>query len=62
MNFLFNCAYTRFQAENLKVIPLAEELGVKTAGEDVWNQFLLSPLEAARYVDARKGSRTSPTG
>jgi hexulose-6-phosphate isomerase len=54
VNFLFNCAYTRFQAENLKVIPLAEELGVKTAGEDVWNQFLLSPLEAARYVDEFK--------
>jgi L-ribulose-5-phosphate 3-epimerase len=32
-------------------IPLAEELGVTMAIENVWNNFLLSPLEAARYVD-----------
>src|SRR5580765_7310283 len=44
-------AYTRSQAEIRKAIPLAEELGVKIAIENVWNQFLLSPLEAARYVD-----------
>ncbi len=44
-------AYTRSQAEIRKAIPLAEELGVKIAIENVWNQFLLSPLEAAKYVD-----------
>jgi hexulose-6-phosphate isomerase len=44
-------AYTRSQAEIRKVIPLAEQLGVKIAIENVWNSFLLSPLEAARYVD-----------
>jgi hexulose-6-phosphate isomerase len=44
-------AYARSQAEILKAVPLAEELGVKIAIENVWNQFLLSPLEAARYVD-----------
>jgi len=44
-------AWTRSQAEIRKAIPLAEELGVKIACENVWNQFLLSPLEAARYVD-----------
>jgi L-ribulose-5-phosphate 3-epimerase len=44
-------AYTRSQAEIRKAIPLAEELGVKIAIENVWNHFLLSPLEAARYVD-----------
>ena len=32
-------------------MPLAEELGVKLAVENVWNHFLLSPLEAARFVD-----------
>jgi len=47
-------AYTRSQAEIRKAIPLAEELGVKIAIENVWNQFLLSPLEAARYVDEFK--------
>jgi hexulose-6-phosphate isomerase len=44
-------AYTRSQTEIRKAIPLAEQLGVKIAIENVWNQFLLSPLEAARYVD-----------
>jgi L-ribulose-5-phosphate 3-epimerase len=44
-------AYTRSQAEIRKAVPLAEELGVKIAVENVWNHFLLSPLEAARYVD-----------
>jgi len=44
-------AYQRSQAEIRKAIPLAEELGVKIACENVWNHFLLSPLEAARYVD-----------
>ena len=47
----YNDAYTRSQAEIRKAIPLAEELGVKIAVENVWNQFLLSPLEAARYID-----------
>lgn len=44
-------AYTRSQAEIRKAIPVAQELGVKIALENVWNQFLMSPLEAARYVD-----------
>jgi hexulose-6-phosphate isomerase len=44
-------AYTRSQTEIRKAVPLAEQLGVKIAIENVWNQFLLSPLEAARYVD-----------
>ncbi len=38
-------------AEIRKVLPLAEKLGVIIAIENVWNNFLLSPLEAARYVD-----------
>ena len=44
-------AYERSQIEIRKAIPLAEELGVKIAIENVWNHFLLSPREAARYVD-----------
>ncbi|GGB91393.1 sugar phosphate isomerase/epimerase family protein [Dyadobacter sediminis] len=44
-------AYERSQAEIRKLLPVAEETGVKIAFENVWNQFLLSPLEAARYVD-----------
>lgn len=47
-------AYERSQAEIRKALPLAEELGVKIAVENVWNHFLLSPLEAARYIDEFK--------
>jgi hexulose-6-phosphate isomerase len=47
----YDQAYSRSQEEIRKAVPLAEELGVKIAVENVWNQFLLSPLEAARYVD-----------
>lgn len=44
-------AYTRSQEQIRKALPLAEELQVKIAVENVWNGFLLSPLEAAHYVD-----------
>ena len=44
-------AWSRSRAEIRTAIPLASELGVKIAVENVGNQFLLSPLEAARYVD-----------
>ena len=50
----YDDAYKRSQAEIRKAIPLAEELGVKIAIENVWNHFLLSPIEAARYVDEFK--------
>ena len=44
-------AYERSQANIKKVLPLAEELKVIVAVENVWNKFLLSPIEFARYVD-----------
>lgn len=44
-------AYRRSQAAIKQVAPLAEKLNVAIAVENVWNNFLLSPLEAARYVD-----------
>ena len=44
-------AYTRSQEEIRKVLPLSRELGVRIAIENVWNNFLLSPVEAARYTD-----------
>ncbi len=44
-------AYKRSQQEIRKAIPLAKELGIKIAFENVWNMFLLSPLETARYID-----------
>lgn len=47
-------AYERSQAGIRQALPLASELRVKIAIENVWNHFLLSPLEAARYVDEFK--------
>ena len=44
-------AYERSQAEIRKLIPVAEKTGIKIALENVWNNFLISPVEAARYVD-----------
>jgi hexulose-6-phosphate isomerase len=39
------------QAAIRQVLPLAAELRVRICIENVWNNFLLSPLEMARYVD-----------
>ncbi len=50
-NTYYDDAYKRSQEEIRKVLPLAQETGVKIAFENVWNNFLLSPVEAARYVD-----------
>ena len=44
-------AYERSQKELRLVLPVAEAHGIKIAFENVWNNFLLSPLEAARYID-----------
>jgi hexulose-6-phosphate isomerase len=44
-------AYERSQKHIRSLIPLAKELGVIIAVENVWNKFLLSPIEFARYVD-----------
>jgi len=43
--------WKRSTDEIRKVIPLAEKLKIRIAIENVWNNFLLSPLEAANYVD-----------
>jgi L-ribulose-5-phosphate 3-epimerase len=44
-------AYERSQEGIRNAIPTAEELKVVIAVEEVWNNFLLSPLEFNRYVD-----------
>ncbi len=44
-------AYKRSQEHIRKLIPDAEKHGVKIAIEEVWNKFLLSPVEFARYID-----------
>lgn len=40
-----------------QAIPLAEELGVNIGIENVWNKFLLSPLEMRRFIDQFKSDR-----
>lgn len=44
-------AWTRSQKQIRKLLPMAEELKVVIAIEEVWNRFLLSPLEMATYID-----------
>jgi len=44
-------AYSRSQKNIRKLLPLAAELRVTIAVENVWNKFLLSPVEFARYID-----------
>ncbi|HEY1497575.1 MAG TPA: TIM barrel protein [Candidatus Solibacter sp.] len=44
-------AWERSQRQIRTLIPLARELKVIIGIEEVWNKFLLSPLEFARYVD-----------
>jgi L-ribulose-5-phosphate 3-epimerase len=43
-------AWSRSQTQIRKLLPLAEELKIVIAIEEVWNKFLLSPLEMAKYI------------
>jgi L-ribulose-5-phosphate 3-epimerase len=47
----YDVAWERSITEIKKAVPLAKELGVKISIENVWNNFILSPLEAVRYLD-----------
>ena len=49
--FSYADAYKRSQQYVRELIPTAEEMRVVIAIENVWNKFLLSPLEFARYLD-----------
>jgi L-ribulose-5-phosphate 3-epimerase len=45
-------AWTRSQRViRERLLPMARELKIVIAVEEVWNKFLLSPLEFARYID-----------
>jgi hexulose-6-phosphate isomerase len=44
-------AWERSQKHIKLLIPVAEELKIIIAVEEVWNDFLMSPMEFARYVD-----------
>ena len=45
-----DCWYRSIE-EIKKVLPLAEKLNVTIAIENVWNNFILSPIEAVHYLD-----------
>ena len=50
-NVGYDEAWERSTAEIRKLLPVAVRTGIKIAIENVWNNFLLSPMEAARYID-----------
>ena len=45
-------AWERSQRQIRKLIPIAQESKIVIGIEEVWNKFLLSPLEFARYIDS----------
>jgi L-ribulose-5-phosphate 3-epimerase len=47
-------AYKRSQEHIRRMIPIAKELKIRIDVEEVWNNFLLSPMEFASYVDSFK--------
>ena len=47
-------AWTRSQKQIRALLPLAEELKIMIAIEEVWNKFLLSPLEMLAYINEFK--------
>jgi len=47
----YDAVYQQQQAKLRKHLPYAEQQGIKLLVENVWNNFLLSPLEMARFID-----------
>ena len=48
----YDVCYERAKAAVLQLVPTAEKLGVTLAVENVWNKFLLSPLEMRDFIDS----------
>lgn len=47
----YDKVYKETQEIIRRAIPVAEKNGIKLLIENVWNNFLLSPLEMVRYID-----------
>jgi hexulose-6-phosphate isomerase len=47
----YNLAWERATAFIEQAVPLAEELGVNIGIENVWNKFMLSPVEMKVFID-----------
>ena len=50
----YEVCYERASEAVKQLVPTAEKLGVSLAIENVWNKFLLSPLEMRDFVDSFK--------
>ncbi len=48
----YDDCFRRSVAEIRQVVPLAQELGVKIAIENVWNNFITKPRQAVEFLDA----------
>jgi len=48
----YDVVYERALEEVKKLAPIAEEYGVEIGLENVWNKFLVSPLEMRNFIDA----------
>jgi L-ribulose-5-phosphate 3-epimerase len=48
----YDDCFKRSVAEIKKAVPLAEDLGVKIAVENVWNDFVTKPEQAKEFLDA----------
>ncbi len=48
----YDDCFKRSVAEIKQVVPVAEDLGVKIAVENVWNDFITKPEQAVEFLDA----------
>lgn len=48
----YDVVYERALEQMKKLAPIAEEYGVQIGLENVWNKFLLSPMEMRSFIDA----------
>jgi len=53
----YDVCYDRATKAISKLIPTADKLGVSLAIENVWNKFLLSPLEMRNFIDYFKSEK-----
>ena len=53
----YDQCYTRAQETISALQPAAESLGVAICVENVWNKFLLSPLEMQNFIDSFHSSQ-----
>ena len=53
----YDLCYQRALEAIKQLIPTAEKVGVALAIENVWNKFLLSPLEMRAFIDGFNSSR-----